>query len=60
MDNFNFIIDHLMGIDESLATNDINTALKKTHECIAKVKELQNVDQLPECAIEQPEVAASN
>jgi len=32
------LLESLILIDENLAANDVNSALKKTHECMAKIK----------------------
>lgn len=45
MDHVNFLIDalldNLVRIDERLAANDINTAMKKTHESIGYIKKFR-------------------
>ncbi len=32
------LMESLVAIDEHLAASDVNSALKKTHECMAKIK----------------------
>ena len=32
------LLETLTGIDESLIANDLNTALRKTHECMVNIK----------------------
>lgn len=44
-----FLMDSLILMDKSLEKSDVNAALKKVHECIAKIKEHKETKKFHTC-----------